>query len=67
MFESASLQAGPEYWATLNPFAEPMCEAAENPSPVSSGVVVAVRSTIYSNKRYSGFGNMCEKTDGDNL
>ena len=59
-------EAGPEYWTTPNPCAEPMCEAAENPSPVSSGVLVTVKSMIYSNKRYSVFGNMCKKTDGDN-
>ena len=59
-------EAGPEYWTTPNPCAKPMCEAAENPSPVSSGVLVTVKSMIYSNydKRYSVFGNMC-KTDGD--
>ena len=59
-------EAGPEYWTTLNPCAEPLCEAAENPSPVSSVVLVTVKSIIYSNKRYSVFGNMCKKTDGDN-
>ena len=41
-------EAGPEYWTTPNPCAEPMCEAAENPSPVSSGVLVTVGSMIYS-------------------
>ena len=46
-------------WATLDPCAEPTCEAAENPSPVSSGVLVTVKSAIYSNKRYSVFGNLC--------
>ena len=54
-------------WATLDPCAEPTCEAAENPSPVSSGVLVTVKSMIYSNKRYSVFGNMCKQGDGDNL
>ena len=45
-----------------------MCGAAENPSPVPSGVLVTVKSMIYSNnKRYSVFGNVCKKTDGDNL
>ena len=59
-------EAGPEYWTTLNPCAEPMCEAAENPSPVSSGVLVTVKSMIYSKKRYSVFGNLSKKADGDN-
>ena len=27
-------EAGPEYWTTPNPCAEPMCEAAENLSHV---------------------------------
>ena len=59
-------EAGPEYWATLNPCAGPVCEAAENLPHDSSGVLVTVKSMIYSNydKRYSVFGNMC-KTDGD--
>ena len=30
--------------------AEPMSEAAENPSPVSSGVLVTVELYVYSNK-----------------
>ena len=60
-------EAGPEYWTTLNPCAEPMREAAENPSHVSSGVLVTVKSMIYSNKRYSVFGNLCKQADGDNL
>ena len=60
-------EAGPEYWTTPNPCAEPTCEAAENPSPVSSGVLVAVKSMIYPNKRYSVFGNLSKKADGDNL
>ena len=59
-------EAGPEYWTTPNPCAEPMCEAAENPSPVSSCVLVIVKSMIYSNKRYSVFGNLSKKADGDN-
>ena len=50
-------EAGPEYWTTLNPCAEPTCEAAENPSPVSSGVLVTVKSMIYSNKSM-GFLNV---------
>ena len=60
-------EAGPEYWTTPNPCAEPMCEAAENLSTVSSGVLVTVKSMIYSNKRYSVFGNMCKQADGDNV
>ena len=73
-------EAGPEYWTTPNPCAEPMCEAAENLSTVSSGVLVTVKSIIYSNKeyklrlhynkeysyRYSVFGNLCKQADGDN-
>ena len=59
-------EVGPEYWTTLNPCAEPMCEAAENLSHVSSGVLVTVKSMIYSNERYSVFGNMCKQADGDN-
>ena len=35
--------------------------------PVSSGVLATVKSMIYSDKRYTVFGNMCKKTDGDNL
>ena len=54
-------------WAALDPCAEPASEAAENPSPVSSGVLVTVKSAIYSNKRYRVFGNMCKQADGDNL
>ena len=38
-----------------------------NLSPVSSGVLVTVKSMIYSNKEYSVFGNLCKTTDGDNL
>ena len=45
-------EAGLGYWTTPNPCAEPMCEAAESPSPVSSGVLVTVKSMIYSNKGY---------------
>ena len=37
-------------WAALDPSAEPMGEAAENSSPVSSGVLVTVKSVIYSMK-----------------
>ena len=59
-------EAGPEYWTTLNPCAEPMCEAAENLSHVSSGVLVTVKSMIYSNEEYSVFGNLCKKAAGDN-
>ena len=58
-------EAGPEYWTTPNPCAKPMCEAAENPSPVSSCVFVKVKSMVYSsNNGYSVFGNrsMCKKT-----
>ena len=46
-------------WAAPDPCAEPMGEAAEDPSPASSGVLVTVKSMIYSNKRYSVFGNLC--------
>ena len=53
-------------WVALDPCAEPMCEAAENLSHVSPGVLVTVKSMIYSNKEYSVFGNMCKTTDGDN-
>ena len=52
--------------AALYPCAEPMCEAAENLSHVSSGVLVTVKSMIYSNKEYSVFGNLCKQADGDN-
>ena len=37
-------------WAALDPCAEPNGEAAENSSPVSSGVLVTVKSVIYSMK-----------------
>ena len=37
-------------WAALDPCAEPTSEAAENPSPVSSGVLVTVKCVIYSNE-----------------
>ena len=61
---------GSKSWAALNPCAESTCEAAENPSPASSGVLVTVKSMVYSNKRYSVFGNtrndVCKKADGDN-
>ena len=57
---------GSKSWAALDPCAEPTCEAAENPSPVSSGVLVTVTSMIYANKGYSVFGNVCKKADGDN-
>ena len=60
-------EAGPEYWATLNPCAGPVCEAAENLPHDSSGVLVTVKSMIYSNKRYSVFGNLSKKADGDNM
>ena len=60
-------EAGPEYWTTPNPCAEPMCEAAENLSPVSSGVLVTVKSMICPNKEYSVFGNLCKQADGDNI
>ena len=53
-------------WAALDPCAEPMCEAAENLSHVSPGVLVTVKSMIYSNKEYSVFGNLCKQADGDN-
>ena len=43
-----------------------MCEAAGNLSHVSSGVLVAVKPMIYSNKEYSVFGNLCKQADGDN-
>ena len=36
-----------QMWAALYPCAEPTCEAVENPSPVSSGVLVTVKSMIY--------------------
>ena len=48
-------------WTALHLCAEPMSEAAENPSPVSSGVLVTVRLYVYSNKRcfeYSVFGKL---------
>ena len=54
-------------WTALHLCAEPMSEAAENPSPVSSGVLVTVRLYVYSNKGYSVFGKLYESADGDNL
>ena len=58
---------GSKSWAALDLCAEPTCETAENPSPVSSGVLVTIKSMIYSNnKGYSVFGNMCKQADGDN-
>ena len=53
-------------WTALHLCAEPTSEAAENPSPVSSGVLVTVRLYVYSNKRYSVFGKLYESADGDN-
>ena len=53
-------------WTALHLCAEPMSEAAENPSPVSSGVLVTVRLYVYSNKGYSVFGKLYESADGDN-
>ena len=46
---------GSKSWAALDLCAGPTCEAAENPSPVSSGVLVTVKSMVYSNKGYSVF------------
>ena len=45
-------------WTALHLCAEPMSEAAENPSPVSSGVLVTVKLYVYSNKGYSVFGKL---------
>ena len=53
-------------WTALRLCAEPMSEAAENPSPVSSGVLVTVKLYVYSNKGYSVFGKLYESADGDN-
>ena len=46
-------------WTALHLCAEPMSEAAENPSPVSSGVLVTVKLYVYSNKGYSVFVRIC--------
>ena len=54
-------------WAALYPCAGPTCKAAGNLSHVSSGVLVTVKSMIYSNKEYCVFGNLCKKADGDNV
>ena len=40
-------------WTALHLCAEPMSEAVENPSPVSSGVLVTVKLYVYANKGYS--------------
>ena len=61
------MKGGSQSWATLDPCAELTSEAAENSSPVSSGVLVTVKSVIYSNEGHSVFGNLCKKADGDNL